>query len=100
MVDAILGNKIDVPTIDGGKARISIPSGSQTGKQFRLRDKGMPYLRHKRRGDLYIEIFVETPTNLTERQRELLQEFADESQNNYKDCDGFFSKVKDIFGWS
>lgn len=99
-VGATLGTKIDVPTIDGGKARVTIPSGSQTGKQFRLRDKGMPYLRNKRHGDLYIEIFVETPTNLTEKQKELLQEFDTESAHNYQDRDGFFSKVKDIFGWS
>ena len=96
---AALGDKIDVPTIDGGKVRVSVPEGAQTGKQFRIRDKGMPFLRDNRRGDLYIEIFVETPVNLTKRQKELLEEFKrDEAENNPEGA-GFFSKVKDIFGW-
>ncbi|MEM6602672.1 MAG: molecular chaperone DnaJ [Pseudomonadota bacterium] len=99
MVTAALGGKIDVPTIDGGKARITLPEGTQTGKQFRLRDKGMPYLRSTRRGDLYIEIFVETPVNLSPEQAKILSEFDSNGENNYSDRDGFFSKVKDIFGW-
>jgi molecular chaperone DnaJ len=99
MVTASLGGNLDVPTIDGGKARIVVPSGTQSGKQFRLREKGMPILRSNRRGDLYIEIFVETPVNLSKRQKELLEEFESENVNNHPDRDGFFSKVKDIFGW-
>lgn len=99
MATAALGGTIDVPTIDGGKARVTIPAGTQSGKQFRLRDKGMTVLRSNHRGDLYIEIFVETPVNLSKRQKDLLEEFeADESDNN-PSRDGFFSKVKDIFGW-
>ena len=99
MVTAAVGGKIDVPTIDGGKARITIPEGTQSGKQFCLRDKGMPLLRSTRRGDLYIEIFVETPINLSKRQKEILEEFDENGENNYSNRDGFFGKVKDMFGW-
>ncbi len=96
---AALGDKIDVPTVDGGKVRVSVPEGTQTGKQFRIRDKGMPFLRGNRRGDLYIEIFVETPVNLTKRQKELLEEFKHDEAANNPEGTGFFAKVKDIFGW-
>ena len=72
---AALGGEFQVPTIDGGKTRVRVPDGSQTGKQFRLKGKGMPVLRTNRLGDMYIQIVVETPQNLSRRQRELLEEF-------------------------
>ena len=75
MTTAALGGEFQVPTIDGGKTRVQVPDGTQTGKQFRLKGKGMPVLRANRRGDMYIQIDVETPLNLTRRQRELLEEF-------------------------
>ncbi len=79
MTTAALGGQIEVPTIDGGKTRVKVPEGTQTGKQFRLKGKGMPVLRSQARGDMYIQVEVETPKNLTKRQRELLEEFESES---------------------
>lgn len=97
---AALGGHIEAPTIDGGRARVAIPAGAQSGKQFRLRGKGMPVLRQNREGDLYIEVGVETPTNLTKRQKELLEEFQKigESNKNSPESDGFFSQVKEFWG--
>ena len=97
---AALGGHIEAPTIDGGRARVAIPAGAQTGKQFRLRGKGMPVLRANREGDLYIEVGVETPTNLTKRQKELLEEFRTigETNKNSPESDGFFSQVKEFWG--
>ena len=63
-----------MPTIDGGKTRVKVPEGTETGKQFRLKGKGMPVLRSKVTGDMYIQVEVETPKNLTRQQRELLEE--------------------------
>ena len=79
MVTAALGGEFKVPTLDGGEALIKVPDGTQSGKQFRLRGKGMPVLRSRDLGDLYIQAQVETPQNLTRRQRELLAEFEKES---------------------
>ena len=79
MTTAALGGHIDVPTIDGGKTRVKVPEGTETGKQFRLKGKGMPVLRSKVTGDMYIQVEVETPKNLTRRQRELLEDFERES---------------------
>src|SRR3546814_3729547 len=80
MTTAALGGQIEVPTLDGGKARVTIPGGSQTGKQFRLRGKGMPSLQQSGfgsgHGDLYIQVMLETPVKLNKRQRELLEDFA------------------------
>ena len=73
MVQATLGGNIEVPTLDGKMARINIPAGAQGGHQFRMRGKGMPIMRSSQRGDMYIEINVETPTNLTSKQKELLK---------------------------
>ena len=73
MTAAALGGEIEVPTIDGKKARVSMPEGTQTGKQFRLKGKGMPVLRSNQAGDMYIQVTVETPVNLSRRQRELLR---------------------------
>jgi molecular chaperone DnaJ len=81
MVQATLGGNIEVPTLDGKMARINIPSGAQGGHQFRLRGKGMPIVRSSQRGDMYIEINVETPTNLTAKQKELLKEFEKAGKN-------------------
>jgi len=99
MVQAALGGEIGVPTIDGGEAKVKILEGTQSGKQFRLRSRGMPVLRSKDVGDLYIQALVETPQNLTRRQRELLQEFDKESsQHTNPEAAGFFSKVREFFG--
>ncbi|HEY6984086.1 molecular chaperone DnaJ [Reyranella sp.] len=97
MVQATLGSSIDVPTLDGKMARINIPAGAQGGHQFRLRGKGMPVVRSTQHGDMYIEITVETPTNLTGRQKELLKEFEKAGKTS-PESEGFFSKVKEMFG--
>jgi molecular chaperone DnaJ len=97
MVQATLGGNIDVPTLDGKMARINIPAGAQGGHQFRLRGKGMPIVRSAQRGDMYIEINVETPTNLTSKQKELLKEFEKAGKTS-PESEGFFSKVKEMFG--
>lgn len=94
MSSAALGGDVEVPTIDGGRSRVKIPAGSQSGKQMRLRGKGMPALRGAGSGDMFIEVAVETPVNLTSRQRELLREFEDLSDDNHPETSGFFSKVK------
>ena len=75
LADAALGTTIEVPTIDGGKAKVKIPAGTQNGKQFRLRDKGMPIMRNKDYGDLYIQILTEVPVSLTKEQKSLLEQF-------------------------
>ena len=72
MVTAALGGEFEVPTIDGGKTRVKVPEGTQSGRRFRLQGKGMPVLRSKQTGDMYVQVVVETPQNLTKRQRELL----------------------------
>ncbi len=96
MTTAALGGTIEIPTIDGGRARISIPDGAQTGRKLRLRGKGMPSLRNgQTAGDLYVEVFVETPRNLTARQKELLREFCDESgEGCHPESEGFLGRVK------
>ncbi len=91
---AALGGEVEVPTIDGGKSRVRVPAGSQTGKQMRLRMKGIPALRGGAAGDMVIELAVETPVNLTARQRELLREFEKLSEENNPESSSFFSKVK------
>ena len=94
MTVAAMGGEIEVPTIDGKKARVTIPEGTQTGKQFRLKAKGMPVLRSSQTGDMYIQVAVETPVNLTRRQRELLKEFEKEARNNSPESEGFFAKAQ------
>lgn len=99
MTTAALGGSFDVPTVDGGKTRVKVGEATQTGRQFRLRGKGMPVLRSSQQGDMYIQVNVETPQNLTKRQRELLEEFAKESsETNSPESEGFFSRMKDFFG--
>ncbi|MGC9270614.1 molecular chaperone DnaJ [Acidiphilium sp.] len=100
MGQAALGGEIEVPAIDGSRARVKIPSGTQTGDQFRLRGKGFSVLRSTQRGDMYIQVAVETPQNLTKRQRELLEEFERESggtASGSPEHEGFFAKVKEFF---
>jgi molecular chaperone DnaJ len=94
---AALGGEFQVPTIDGGKTRVKVPDGTQTGKQFRLKGKGMPVLRSSRVGEMYIQVAVETPQNLTRRQRELLEEFEQvSSPQNNPESTGFFARVRDF----
>ena len=97
MAKAALGGSIEVPTIDGGRGRVQIPAGSQSGRQMRLRGKGMPALRGSTSGDMFIELAVETPVNLTSRQKELLAEFEDLSENNNPESSSFFSSVKSFW---
>lgn len=97
MTTAALGGEIEAPTIDGGKSRVKIPAGSQSGKQLRLRAKGMPQLRGGKFGDLYLELQVETPVNLTAHQKELLQLFEDASKENSPESKDFFTKVKSFW---
>ncbi|WP_370631531.1 molecular chaperone DnaJ [Methylovirgula sp. HY1] len=98
MVQAALGGDVAVRTVDGGEAKVKIPEGTQSGKQFKVKSKGMPMLRSRDIGDLYIQVTVETPQNLTKRQRELLQEFESLSSNTtHPEASGFFAKMKDFF---
>ncbi|MGY8994952.1 MAG: molecular chaperone DnaJ [Alphaproteobacteria bacterium] len=96
---AALGGNIEVPTIEGKRAKVSIPDGTQTGRQFRLRGKGMTGVRGSGRGDMIIETLVETPVGLTARQKELLKEFeeAGGSKSHNPESEGFFTKVKDLW---
>jgi molecular chaperone DnaJ len=100
MTQAALGGEVEVPAIDGSKARVKIPAGTQTGEQFRLRGKGFSVLRSAARGDMFIQVAVETPQQLTRRQRELLEEFETEGKSHAKgnpESDGFFAKVREFF---
>jgi molecular chaperone DnaJ len=97
MVTAALGGEFEVPAIDGSKARVKVPGGTQTGRRFRLTSKGMPVLRSKQTGDMYVQVSVETPQNLSKRQRELLAEFEKlSSDENQPESTGFFSRVKEF----
>lgn len=100
MTTATLGGHVEVPTIDDHKARLKIPAGAQSGKQFRLKGKGMSALRSSARGDMYVEVLVETPVNLSKRQKELLEEFASLEQGTHSSplSEGFFAKLKDLWG--
>ena len=95
MTDAALGTEIEVPTIDGGKAKVKIPGGTQNGKQLRLKEKGMPNLRSENIGDLYLEINVIVPENLSKDQKKILEEFKRiENSNNTSEIKNFFNKAK------
>ena len=99
MVTAALGGDFEVPTIDGGKTRVKVPEGTQSGRRFRLQDKGMPVLRSKQTGDMYVQVTVETPQSLTKHQRELLQEFDRlSSKETQPESAGFFGKVREFLG--
>ncbi|WP_421905683.1 molecular chaperone DnaJ [Mameliella sp.] len=97
MTVAALGGDIEVPTIDGGRSRVKIPSGSQSGRQMRLRGKGMPALRGGAAGDMFIELAVETPVNLTSKQKELLREFESLAEDNNPESHSFFTSVKNFW---
>jgi molecular chaperone DnaJ len=95
MTKAALGGEIEVPTIDGGRSRVKVPEGSQSGRQMRLRGKGMPALRGPGMGDMYIELAVETPVKLNAEQKDLLRKFEEScAQSNNPDASGFFDKVR------
>jgi molecular chaperone DnaJ len=96
---AALGGTIEVPTVEGSRTRVTVPAGTQSGHQFRLRGKGMTVLRSAVRGDMFIQAIVETPVNLTKRQQELLREFekAGENGKTNPESEGFFARVKEFF---
>jgi molecular chaperone DnaJ len=101
MTTAALGGQVEVPTIEGKRLRIAVPTGTQAGKQIRLKSKGMTELHGQARGDMFVEIMVETPVNLTKRQQELLREFekaggADAKQHQ-PESEGFFARVKELW---
>jgi molecular chaperone DnaJ len=99
LTTAALGGTIEVPTIDGTRAKLQIPAGTQSGAQFRMRGKGMSILRNPNRGDMYVEAVVETPVNLTKRQQDLLREFekAGEDADTSPQSSGFFAKVRELW---
>lgn len=98
MASAVLGGTVEVPTIGGSRARVKIPEGTQTGKKIRLKGKGMPELNGGFVGDMLIETVVETPVNLSKKQRQLMEDFASESGDTVSpQSAGFFSKVKEIW---
>jgi molecular chaperone DnaJ len=97
MVTAALGGDFEVPTIDGGKTRVKVPEGTQSGCRFRLQGKGMPVLRARQTGDMYVQVAVETPQNLSKKQRDLLAEFDRlSSEETQPEASGFFGKVKEF----
>jgi len=97
LVTAALGGEFEVPTIDGGNTRVKVPEGMQTGRRFRLQGKGMPVLRSRQSGDMYVQVVVETPQKLTKKQRELLAEFDRlSSTETQPESSGFFGKVKEF----
>jgi molecular chaperone DnaJ len=99
MVTAAVGGDFEVPTIDGAKTKVKVPEGTQSGRRFRLSGKGMPVLRSKQTGDMYVQVVVETPQNLTKKQRELLSEFDKlSSKDTQPESAGFFAKVKEFLG--
>jgi molecular chaperone DnaJ len=98
MCKAALGGEMEIPTIDGDRTKVTIPPGAQTGRRFRIKGKGMSHLRGKDRGDLHVELLVETPVNLTAKQRKLLEEFAkDCCEDSHPQTQGFFASVKSFF---
>src|SRR5436309_2317208 len=99
MVTAALGAELEVPAIDKSKAKLKVPAGTQSGRRFRIASKGMPVLRSRQTGDMYVQVVVETPQNLTKKQKELLAEFEKLSSGaTQPEAAGFFTKVKDFFG--
>jgi len=96
--DAALGASLEIPTIDGGKAKIKIPAGTQSGKQFRLKSKGMPYMRGSGNGDLYVQINTEVPVSLNREQKELLEKFREiENEKSNPTIKKFFQKAKSFW---
>lgn len=100
MTQAALGASVEVPSIDGGRSAVKIPAGTQTGDNFRLRGKGFSVLRSAARGDMYVQVVVETPLHLSAKQRELLEAFEAEAESSGKhspENEGFFAKVKEFW---
>jgi len=98
IADAALGTSMEIPTIDGGKAKIKIPSGTQSGKQFRLKGKGMPYMRGSGTGDLYVQVNTEVPVSLNKEQKELLEKFREiENEKSNPSIKKFFQKAKSFW---
>ena len=98
IADAALGTTIEIPTIDGGKAKIKIPDGTQSGKQFRLKGKGMPYMRGSGNGDLYVQINTEVPISLNKEQKELLEKFREiENEKSNPTIKKFFQKARSFW---
>ena len=98
MTTAALGGQFEVGTVEGNKANVKVPEGTQNGKQFRLRGKGLPVMRSSQTGDMYIQVAIETPSNLSKRQRELLEEFEqDSSAANSPESESFFGRMKGFF---
>ena len=98
IADAALGTTIEIPTIDGGRAKIKIPGGTQNGKQFRLKSKGMPYMRGSGNGDLYVQINTEVPISLNKEQKELLEKFREiENEKSNPSIKKFFQKAKNFW---
>lgn len=102
MVHAALGDKIDIPLLEGSKATLTIPGGTQSGQLFRLKEKGMPILRKNKRGDLHVRVIVETPQKLTKEQKELLKEFSQKSKSSKTNpqSEGFLKKMRGLFASS
>lgn len=98
MVVAALGGDIEVPTIEGGRVKVAIPAGTQYGRQFRLKGKGMSIMRSTQRGDMYVHAAVETPVNLSKKQKDLLKQFSGEKgAHNSPESENFFSRVKEFW---
>ena len=98
IADAALGSSIEIPTIDGSKAKIKIPAGTQSGKQFRLKEKGMPHMRGGGFGDLYVQVNTEVPVNLNSKQKELLEKFREiENEKSNPSIKKFFQKAKSFW---
>ena len=98
IADAALGTALEIPTINGSKAKIKIPAGTQSGKQFRLKGKGMPYMRGNGEGDLYVQINTEVPVSLNSEQKELLEKFRKiENEKSNPSIKQFFQKAKSFW---
>ena len=98
IADAALGTALEIPTINGSKAKIKIPAGTQSGKQFRLKGKGMPYMRGNGEGDLYVQINTEVPVSLNSEQKELLEKFRKiENEKSNPSIKKFFQKTKSFW---
>ena len=98
MSKAALGGSVEVPVIDGSRAKVNFPAGTQTGNQFRLRGKGMSILRSPARGDMIVQAVVETPVNLTDEQKDLLRRFEEAGGSHTSpESDGFFRKIKELW---
>jgi molecular chaperone DnaJ len=96
MTHAILGGAIEVPMLDGKKVKLTIPEGAQSGQQFRLRGKGMPVLRNRHFGDLYVQIAVEIPKKISRKQKDLLKKFDSEGKSGlYPESEKFLKSLDD-----